>query len=51
MNDKKNKDNDIVISLSSIWKDTFLADIKDNINIDVTLVDEQDDGEIYELDL
>lgn len=48
---RKNKDNDIVISLSSIWKDTFLADIKDNINIDVTLVDKQDDGEIYELDI
>jgi len=41
----------IKINLLDIWFKTTLKNYKEDTNINIKLVEEQDDGEIYELDI
>lgn len=41
----------IKISLTSIWKETCLSRLKSNCNIICELVESDDDGDIYSLDV
>lgn len=39
------------VSLASIWKDTYLAQLESDCNIVVNLAESDDDGDIYLLDV
>lgn len=39
------------INISVIWKDTYLVNLKSNVNIDCELVDSDVDGEVYYVDV
>lgn len=41
----------VKINLSDIWKKTYLNNIKSDINIECKLVEEDNDGEVYYLDV
>ena len=44
-----NNNGRIRISLAPIWNNTSLIKISQDINIEIRLVEEQDDGEIYQI--
>ena len=41
----------VKISLSKIWKETYLPRLKNNCNIMCNLVESDKDGEIYSIDV
>lgn len=41
----------IKINLSTIWNESCLANYKKDTNIDLLLVDSEDDGDVYKLNL
>ena len=41
----------IKVSLTSIWKETYLSRLSNNCNIMCNLVESDDDGEIYSIDV
>lgn len=41
----------IKINIYSIWKETYLSDIKSDCNILCTLIESGDDGDIYSIDV
>lgn len=41
----------IKINVSSIWKETYLSELKSNCNILCTLVESGNDGDIYSIDV
>lgn len=48
---KKDDYGRIKISLASIWKETYLTNIVDDCNIMINLVEHDDDGDVYLLDV
>lgn len=41
----------IKIRLSNIWKEIYLSSLTDDCNINITLVEQEKDGDIYLLDI
>lgn len=41
----------IKINISSIWKESYISQLKTNCNINIKLVESDTDGEIYLLDI
>lgn len=41
----------VKISLSSIWKDTYLTRVNNNCNIQCELIENESDGDIYSIDV
>lgn len=41
----------VKISISSIWKETYLARLSSNCNVCINLVESDEDGDIYFLDV
>lgn len=41
----------IKISLSSIWKETYLNELKSNCNIMCNLIESDEDGDVYSIDV
>lgn len=39
------------INVANIWKETYLSQLETNVNISVTLIEHDKDGDIYYLDI